>query len=330
MTTTTEDPTLATSPLTMIGRPLGYIGAQYGGQLDHWSRTVDEKIDVVNKPPVKLYLAGPMRGYKDSNFPAFLRTAQDLRDFGYQVFSPAEHDIENGFDYTDPEAEKDFNLRAALGDDLDYITQTADGVALLPGWENSRGALAEVATALALDLRVALAEDWLQIDVEPFLIHELPTARRSGQGALDKFSFGEFVGRGYKDADSITINTAPPFAPPQDTEIRVTSETGGMKGKKLAQIGSMDVMPLLELGKVAGFGAQKYAAYNYLKGYEWSLSYNACLRHLVAFWMGEDRDPESGLPHLAHAMWHCSAMLSFSIRGLGTDDRYVQDALEGL
>lgn len=107
-------------------------------------------------------------------------------------------------------------------------------------------------------------------------------------------------------------------------EVRVTSETGGQKGQKLARIGSLDPQALMEVAKVAGFGEHKYARLNYLNGYDWSLSYDACQRHLHAFWSGENLDPESGLPHLAHAAWHCCAMLAFLIHGLGSDDRYVK------
>lgn len=105
-------------------------------------------------------------------------------------------------------------------------------------------------------------------------------------------------------------------------EVRVTDPvTGGEKGRKPAQLGTVDPLALLELAKVGGVGAVKYSRYNYLRGFAWSLGYDALQRHLLAYQSGEDVDPESGLPHLAHAMWHCSALLSFQVRGLGTDDR---------
>ncbi|ONI83986.1 hypothetical protein ALI22I_33750 [Saccharothrix sp. ALI-22-I] len=105
-------------------------------------------------------------------------------------------------------------------------------------------------------------------------------------------------------------------------EVRVVSETGGAKGKKLASLGSLDPKALLVLAEASGFGAAKYDQHNYLRGYAWSLSFDACQRHLLAFWAGEELDPESGLPHLAHAAWHCLAMLSFQLRDIGTDDRF--------
>ena len=107
-----------------------------------------------------------------------------------------------------------------------------------------------------------------------------------------------------------------------DDETRYTDPTtGGQKGQKIAQLGALEPKALMEVAKVAGFGATKYDRYNFLKGYPWSLSYDAMQRHLHAFWAGEDQDPESGLYHLAHAGWHCLALLAFKLRGLGTDDR---------
>lgn len=109
------------------------------------------------------------------------------------------------------------------------------------------------------------------------------------------------------------------------TESRVVSDTGGEKGQKLAQLGAVDPLALLEVAKVAGFGGQKYARYNFMRGYDWSLSYDALQRHLNLFWAGEDADPESNLPHLAHAAWHCLALLHFSRNHPTFDDRPNKD-----
>ena len=106
-------------------------------------------------------------------------------------------------------------------------------------------------------------------------------------------------------------------------EIRITDpNTGGQKGQKLAQLGALDPRALRILSEVAGFGGIKYERYNFAKGYKWSLSFDAMQRHLLAFWDGENNDPESGHPHLAHAAWHCLALLTFMERNKGTDDRF--------
>jgi hypothetical protein len=113
---------------------------------------------------MKIYLAGPMRGRPEFNFPAFRQAAAALRAAGHQVFSPAERDIErHGADISvgnhsgDEEAaarKYGFDLRVALGEDLAWICAHADAIALLPGWRGSKGATAERAAAFALGLQV--------------------------------------------------------------------------------------------------------------------------------------------------------------------------------
>ena len=99
-------------------------------------------------------------------------------------------------------------------------------------------------------------------------------------------------------------------------------ETGGQKGVKLAQLGALDPLAVTRLAEAAGYGAEKYDTHNFLRGYPYSWSFNAMIRHALAFWNGEDNDPESGLPHMAHVAWHALCLISFTTRGLGTDDRY--------
>lgn len=113
---------------------------------------------------MKYYLGGPMRGIPEFNFPAFHAAADRLKAEGHEVFNPAAKDNEkHGTDISkgnaagcEEKAAKDhgFNLREALGADLAWICAEADGIALLPGWKNSKGATAEHATAVALGLVV--------------------------------------------------------------------------------------------------------------------------------------------------------------------------------
>lgn len=109
---------------------------------------------------MKIYVAGPMRGIPEFNFPAFHAAADKLRAEGHEVFNPAERDnerhgtdISKGNETGDESiaaAQHGFNLREALAADLEWICLTADAIAMLPGWENSKGATAERATAIAL------------------------------------------------------------------------------------------------------------------------------------------------------------------------------------
>ena len=73
---------------------------------------------------------------------------------------------------------------------------------------------------------------------------------------------------------------------------------------------------------VLQFGAEKYAAHNWRKGFVWSRPLAAALRHITAFNAGEDKDPESGLSHLAHAACCIMFLLEFEKTHKELDDRY--------
>lgn len=111
---------------------------------------------------MNIYLAGPMRGYDQFNYPAFHKAAAMLRAEGHSVFSPAEKDMErHGEDIsigtTGQLAEieaKGFSLRDAIADDLEYIIRHADAIALLPGFEKSSGVAVELALSKFLSLEV--------------------------------------------------------------------------------------------------------------------------------------------------------------------------------
>jgi hypothetical protein len=66
-----------------------------------------------------------------------------------------------------------------------------------------------------------------------------------------------------------------------------------------------DLIPLSTLKSAADvfeYGTEKYAPWNWAKGMEWTVPYACLLRHLDAWFRGEDNDPESGLPHIGHAL----------------------------
>lgn len=64
------------------------------------------------------------------------------------------------------------------------------------------------------------------------------------------------------------------------------------------------------LAETIGYGEQKYAPYNYMKGGPAS-QYVDCLgRHLTAWWNGEDNDPESGKSHLGHMVFNVLQLCS--------------------
>jgi hypothetical protein len=236
---------------------------------------------------MKLYVAGPMTEYRDRgwNFAEFDAATNYLRGLGHVVISPAEHDIDTGFDPANP-ASQELDRQQMLRWDLEELIQ-CDAVYMLRGWESSEGARLEHRVAQALGLKVFL------------------------QPALFGLSHNDLLDE-----------TSAPDPTHAEGEVRYTDpETGGQKGQKLAELGALPPEALLHLAEVAGYGTHKYDRGNYLKGYKWSLSFDAMERHLLQFWGGEYDDAESGLPHLAHAAWHCLALIAFYERAVGTDDR---------
>lgn len=101
----------------------------------------------------RLYLAGPMTGFEDFNFPAFNKMAAELRARGYVVENPAEHGVVEGADWAD-----------YMAYDLTRLGLCGQ-VALLPGWENSKGARLEVHIARELGMQVVNAHDLVSMEI---------------------------------------------------------------------------------------------------------------------------------------------------------------------
>ncbi len=96
------------------------------------------------------------------------------------------------------------------------------------------------------------------------------------------------------------------------SEERITeSSTGGKKGIKPRRYDLIPPSSLAALADVYGMGAEKYDDTNWVKGYSWRYSYGAMQRHVEAARDGEWTDPESGLPHLAHAAWHMFTLMYY-------------------
>lgn len=79
---------------------------------------------------------------------------------------------------------------------------------------------------------------------------------------------------------------------------------------------------LEEIAKVLAFGAIKYSDHNWRNGMKWSRLLGALLRHTFAFMRGEDKDPETGLSHLAHAGCCILFLLSYEKFKPELDDRF--------
>jgi hypothetical protein len=304
------------------------------GHIHEHSTSYEEVPDLLDAigEPTHIYVSGPMRGFDGSNFPAFFAVERVLQERWPEadIFNPGREDVERfglhdqlagdpsglaaGRYLTESVTFGDAELRQALGEDLAYITGHADLLVMLPGWQASRGASAEAATASALGTRIvewetlaaALTAESVAEDPHMHLIE--PTEAVYGPQAGDLAS--------------------------ADGEVRVTSATGGQKGSKLAAFDQISPQIETLVAEHFGKGARKYDAHNFRKGYPWSLSYSALRRHLAAFWSGKEYD--NHLPtcppdcmehteslHIVAVIWHAMVLAEFFHHHKEYDDRYV-------
>ncbi|MCP4645812.1 MAG: DUF4406 domain-containing protein [bacterium] len=98
-------------------------------------------------PSDSVYLAGPMRGIPEYNFPAFKAATESLRADNWKVWSPAENDVE--LDNFDPVKDEPRDMAHYMARDLPAVC-AADAVVVLPGWESSEGCAIEVYVARAV------------------------------------------------------------------------------------------------------------------------------------------------------------------------------------
>jgi hypothetical protein len=79
---------------------------------------------------------------------------------------------------------------------------------------------------------------------------------------------------------------------------------------------------LEKISEVLSFGEAKYGRDNWRAGLSWVRVTSAVLRHLFAWLRGEDKDPETGLSHLAHAGCGLMFLLEYEETRRAFDDRY--------
>lgn len=126
------------------------------------------------------------------------------------------------------------------------------------------------------------------------------------------------------DAHQITLKTLNAI----QKEICAPNSTSKSQGAGIKYDSGKPPMALLssialeEIAKVLEVGQKKYAAHNWRGGFAWSRPLSAALRHIFAFIGGQDKDPESGLSHLAHAGCCILFLLEFEQTHKELDDRY--------
>lgn len=80
------------------------------------------------------------------------------------------------------------------------------------------------------------------------------------------------------------------------------------------------------MAAVLEYGANKYAERNWERGANYSVPYSSLKRHLNAFWKGEDKDSESGLPHTYHILMNAAMLVYYEKYYSDMDDRPIKES----
>jgi hypothetical protein len=93
-------------------------------------------------------------------------------------------------------------------------------------------------------------------------------------------------------------------------------------GTKKVPFSTVPARVVAEMGLALLEGARRYGRHNYrASGVRASVYYDACLRHLTAWWEGQDVDPDSGLPHVVKALACLAVLRDSQTQGNWVDDR---------
>lgn len=109
----------------------------------------------------KVYIAGPMSGMKDFNFPAFFEAERQLEELGYEVINPAHNDgatVQEALQSAGTPESPNKLWSYYMKRDLPHVMDV-DMLCVLPGWQKSKGATLEVTVARALGLPLMVLKD---------------------------------------------------------------------------------------------------------------------------------------------------------------------------
>lgn len=256
-----------------------------------------------------IYLAGPMRGIEWYNFYAFEEVESALATRGpANIINPHEEDLKYRFDVLALESTHDWNeYPPSFDKDMCYqrcfeAVCKCDTIVLLPGWKKSKGARAEKAIAewQGKQVRYAhkLGSGWV-FDLTSNVSSEDKTEPESPRGNPEnKGVEGGKPSNTENPKDAIGAGKLP---------LHLWPTTATMMGG----IGLLN-------------GMLKYGRSNWrAAGVRASIYYDACHRHLDAWFEGEDIDPDDNVPHLAAALACIAIIVDAQAAGKLNDDRNV-------
>lgn len=278
---------------------------------------------------MKIYLAGPMRGIPEFNFPAFDEAAARGRALGHSMVSPAELDRDHGFNEKGMDGKVDANghnavvtldfMRGAAWRDFlaivgpDPTTPGVDAIALLPGWEKSKGAAGELALAKWIGLKILDARTFKEMAVttESRAVEKNGTTRYAGHLVPPDEVAALLAAQPGAVVAVSDVRAAPAVIPNgefvvKDSGARTQFTTGAVRDAQDGK-GFFHCIPFIAieaLAKLYEAGAKKYAKDNWKKGIPLSRFIDAIFRHafkLSEGWRDED--------HAAAVMWNAAGFI---------------------
>lgn len=226
----------------------------------------------MNKTTMKFtktcYLAGPMRGIERFNVDAFNEAKKELEWAGWKVVSPVDLDIQAGLNY-DTLKQEDLDMDAIIRRDL-HAVMNCDAIFLLPGWEKSKGANAELNVAYWAGKKCHLYPSGEEVR------HEKTNVTTESSGGLP------------------------------DSGARTKFETGAQRDAMEGKGYPSDIPPcaITALAQLYEKGAKKYDRGNWRIGIPLSRYYDAIFRHCMKAGQGlTDED------HLAAVMWNAAGWM---------------------
>lgn len=250
-------------------------------------------------PKRRVYLSGPMSGYPDYNYPLFNDVAGKLRAAGWEVFNPAEND--EGSTHRPREWYLKTDIPNALACDI---------VAVLPGWEKSRGAKLEALVALEVGILV---------------VDAMALTRNEGLFPVDTAWLTDILNRpptteGVNTVQHLVNEVHARALDAIAASEPANAETAGGTRYSHGKPAGWWYAPIYGLRLVAPVwerGAKKYAPMDWKNGQSFSTLIDCATRHLLEVL---DRGPyakdtETGCYHAAHTVWNLLALLTFIERG---------------
>ena len=105
----------------------------------------------------------------------------------------------------------------------------------------------------------------------------------------------------------------------------MNEEIGERKNEGKLKWSLVSMIALEPMVRVLMFGAEKYSAHNWKKGWKYSEICESLQRHLNAFIQGENNDPESKLAHVGHILCNAMFLSYMTLFRTDLDDRYIDD-----